>query len=53
MWEMSLNWTSARLEVHNDILSSVDDDKVTALTLLDLSTAFDPIEHTILQGKLD
>ena len=36
------------LKIHNDILSSVDNGKVTASTLLDLSAAFDTIDHTIL-----
>ena len=38
----------ALLEIHNDIMTSMDTGKVTALTLLDLSTAFDTIDHTIL-----
>ena len=32
---------TALLKIHNDILSSMDDGRVTALTLLDLSAAFD------------
>ena len=36
------------LKIHNDILTSMDVGKVKALTLLDLSTAFDTIDHTIL-----
>ena len=43
---------TALLKIHNDILSSVDDGRVTALTLLDLSAAFDTIDHTILQRRL-
>ena len=35
-------------KIHNDILSSMDDGRVTALTLLDLSAAFDTIDHTIV-----
>ena len=42
----------ALLKIHNDILSSVDDGKVTALTLLDLYAAFDTIDHTILLRRL-
>ena len=41
------------LKIHNDILASMDAGKVTALTLLDLSTAFDTTDHTILLGRLD
>ena len=36
-----------------DILPSMDDGKVTALTLLDHSTAFDTIDHTILLSTLN
>ena len=43
---------TALLKIHNDILSSMDDDKVTALTLLGLSAAFDTIDHTILLRRL-
>ena len=40
---------TALLKIHNTILASVDAGKVTALTLLlDLSAAFDTIDHTIL-----
>ena len=39
---------TALLKIHNDILSSMDDCRVTALTLLDLSATFDTIDHTIL-----
>ena len=43
---------TALLQICNDILSSMDDGRVTALTLLDLSTAFDTIDHTILLRRL-
>ena len=43
---------TALLKIHNDILSSMDDGRVTALTLLDLSAAFDTIDHTILLRRL-
>ena len=42
---------TALLKIHNDILSSMDDGRVTSLTLLDLSAAFDTIDHTILCEK--
>ena len=32
---------TALLKIHSDILASMDDGKVTTLTLLDLSAAFD------------
>ena len=41
------------LKIHNDILLSTDAGKVTALTLLDLSAAFNIIDHTILLRRLD
>ena len=43
---------TALLKIHNDILSSMDDGRVTALTLLDLSAAFDTMDHTILLRRL-
>ena len=43
---------TALLTIHNDILSSMDNGKVTALTLLDLSAAFHTIDHTILLSRL-
>ena len=43
---------TALLKIHNDILSSVDDGRVTALTLLNLSAVFDTIDHTTLLRRL-
>ena len=43
---------TALLKIHNDILSSMDDGRVTALTLFDLSAAFDTIDHTVLLRRL-
>ena len=40
------------LKIHNDMLSWMDDGRITALTLLDLSAAFDTIDHTILLRRL-
>ena len=39
---------TAFLQIHNDIVDNMDNDKVIALTLLDLSAAFDTIDHLIL-----
>ena len=44
---------TALLKIHCDILTSMDAIKVTALTLLDLSAAFDTIDHTILLTRLN
>ena len=43
---------TALLKIHNDIVDNVDNAKVTALTLLDLSAAFDTIDHLILLQHL-
>ena len=39
---------SALLNIHNDILLNMAKGSVTALTLLNLSAAFDTFDHTIL-----
>ena len=36
------------LKVHNDVALNTDTGKVTALTLLDLSAAFDTIGYSVL-----
>ena len=43
---------TAFLKIHYDILSLMDDGRVTALILLDLSAAFDTIDHNILLRRL-
>ena len=43
---------SALLKVHNDIIISMDKGEVTALTLLDLSDAFDTIDHATITERL-
>ena len=43
---------SALLKVHNDIIISMDKGEVTALTLFDLSAAFDIIDHSTLTNRL-
>ena len=44
---------TALFKIHSDSLSPMDNGKVTALTLLDLSVACDTIDHTILLGRLN
>ena len=43
---------TALLKIHNDIICNMDNGKVTALTLLDLSAAFDTIDHSTLLERL-
>ena len=43
---------TAVLKIHNDIICNMDNGKVTALTLLDLSAAFDTIDHSTLLERL-
>ena len=43
---------SALLKIQNDIAASMDSGKAVALTLLDLSMAFDTIDHDILFNSL-
>ena len=43
---------SALLKVHNDIIISMDKGEVTALTLFDLSAAFDTIDHATITDRL-
>src|ERR1700722_12547913 len=43
---------TALLRVQNDILIGIDKKEVTLLVLLDLSAAFDTVDHTILLNRL-
>ena len=46
------NTESALLKVKNDILQYVDHGKVVFVVLLDMSAAFDTVEHSILLNRL-
>ena len=42
---------TALLHAHNNILVAVDEQKAVALVLLDLSAAFDTINHNIMLSR--
>ena len=44
---------TALVRVHNDILCGIDDGGYVVLLLLDLSAAFDTVDHTTLLNRLD
>ena len=44
---------TALLKVHHDITEALDRKCTAALVLLDLSAAYDVIDHTILQTRLE
>ena len=43
---------TALTRVQNDILRAMDDSKTTVLVLLDLSAAFDTVDHNFLLDRL-
>ena len=44
---------TALVKVHNDILASMDNQEITFLILLDLSAAFDKINHSLMINILE
>ena len=47
------NTETALIKIYNDLLLSADDKKVSIIALLDLSAAFDTIDHDILIDRLN
>ena len=43
---------TALVRVHNDILTAIDNNNTVILLLLDLSAAFDTVDHSILLSRL-
>jgi hypothetical protein len=44
---------TALLAVHNNVINAMDNGKVTALIMLDLSAAFETVDHNILFHRLE
>ena len=44
---------TALVKVQNDILNAIDNQQVTIMLLLDLSAAFDTVNHSILINRLE
>ena len=49
---MNLNTETVLLRILNDLLTSLDDSKISILLLLDLSVALDTIDHENLLSRL-
>ena len=52
-YKMFHSTETALLRVFNDLLNALDDGNICILTLLDLSAAFDTIDHDILLSRLN
>ena len=52
-YKASHSTETALLRVYNDILESIDKKKCVMLVLLDLSAAFDTVDHTVMLKRLE
>ena len=52
-YRMGHSTETALTRIHNDILLAIDDNSCVILVLLDLSAAFDTVDHDILLGRLE
>ena len=51
-YRLGYSTETALLKIQNDILAAMDNQRVTLLVLLDLSAAFDTIDHQVLLNRL-
>ena len=52
MYRKSHSVETALLKVENDILIAMDEGKIVGVVLLDLSSAFDTVDHSVLTNRL-
>ena len=52
-YRMGNSTETALARIHNDILLAIDDNSCVILVLLNLSAAFDAVDHNILLGRLE
>ena len=52
-YEKTHGTESALLKVKNDVLQSIDDNKAVLMVLLDMSAAFDTVDHALFLLRSD
>ena len=52
-YRMGHSTETALTRIHTDILLAIDDNSCVILVLLDVSAAFDTVDHDILLGRLE